>query len=502
MIVNSTKRVLATLLVAGNTSAFTQVKPRTILTSNQIKRPFHNYSILSFRHDGVSNQSDAPIVRLRIQTALYDKETEETLDSSFLTNRNALKIVNAACLVAGTTIGGGFLALPSVVAPSGFYPSATTLIGVWIYFLAQAFILVECINRTKKNSCGESPPGVAAAAKSVFGSKGEIAVGIILTILIEATLVSQISRAGMLFPNYRVGCLLSALSIAATVFGPKSGVAFASNANAALTSLFLLSTFTVFGCGIGLADWSRLSVANSWSSIPSAVPTFLQLLVYGEIVPTVCQILNYNTKHVHSAIIFGSLMTLCLQIGWSGLGISLVASATSIDPVAVLLASSGPVQIPLFCLALTAILTTLLGSYLALLSTANDFIQQKEKIKTETEPSSNTFGFRMKIASVITLPASLIACSSPSIFLRAIDFAGSYPVLVLWGVFPPAIALIQRFRDKKFDKEGAPDGRSSSVSMSTSGPSVWLALMGLSSLAMVGANAGQDLFSSLSKFFN
>ena len=56
--------------------------------------------------------------------------------------------------------------------------------------------------------------------KSFFGVKGEIAIGILLTILstlpyIEATLVSQISRSGMLFANYRLGCLVSAFSIAA-----------------------------------------------------------------------------------------------------------------------------------------------------------------------------------------------------------------------------------------------------------------------------------------------
>jgi Tryptophan/tyrosine permease family len=39
--------------------------------------------------------------------------------------------LNAALLIAGTTVGGGFLALLTVlVAPSGFVPSATALVGV------------------------------------------------------------------------------------------------------------------------------------------------------------------------------------------------------------------------------------------------------------------------------------------------------------------------------------------------------------------------------------
>jgi len=410
--------------------------------------------------------------------------------------------LNAAFLVAGTTIGGGFLALPSVVSPSGFYPSAIALIGVWGFFLAQSFVLVECINRTKYDSKDATPPGVAGAANSVFGKKGEIAIGILLTILIEATLVSQISRAGMLFANYRLGCLVSTASIAALVFGPKSGIMFASKANAALTSLFLLSTLSVFGCGFGIADWSKLGLSNNWSSVPAALPSFLQLLVYGEIIPTVCQILKYNTRRIKMAIILGSFMTLCLQIGWSGLGLSLVSSAS--DAVEVLLASSGPVRLPLFSLAITAILTTILGSYLALLSTVNDFVQKTRSKDANDDndgsndnPSlqkgqeNNSLLHRMKVASIITVPASLIACSSPSVFLKAIDFAGSYPVLILWGVVPPVMALIQRSRD---DKGGT------SLFRRTAGPSAWLVVLALLSVAMVGISAIGDMTSVVHRF--
>jgi len=72
-------------------------------------------------------------------------------------------------------------------------------------------------------------------------------------------------------------------------------------------------------------------------------------------------------------------MTLCLQIGWSGLGLSLASSAS--DAVEVLLASSRSVRLPLFSLNITAMLTTILDSYLALLSTVNDFMQRRE-VKT------------------------------------------------------------------------------------------------------------------------
>jgi amino acid permease len=153
-------------------------------------------------------------------------------------------------------------------------------------------------------------------------------------------------------------------------------------------------------------------------------------------------------------------------------------------------------------LAITAILTTILGSYLALLSTVNDFVQKSRKkdinhddgevsdSSMQKSQGDNSPWHRMKVASIITVPASLIACSSPSVFLKAIDFAGSYPVLMLWGVAPPLMALIQRSRDDK----------GTSKFKTTAGPSVWLAVLALLAIGMIGFSAIGDMASFVNKF--
>ena len=101
-------------------------------------------------------------------------------------------------------------------------------------------------------------PGVSTVARNTLGKSGEVIIGLLLIILIEATLVSQISRAGSMLTmmtntgngNYKLGCALSSISIALLVFGPKRrGVQFASKMNSFLTVGFLLSTLGVFSCG-------------------------------------------------------------------------------------------------------------------------------------------------------------------------------------------------------------------------------------------------------------
>ncbi len=485
-------------------------------------------------------------------TLLYSSASDEPMSI----DRNDTKvtissILNAALLISGTTIGGGFLALPTVTQPIGFIPSSITLFGVWLYFLFQSFILVEAIQLTREENLlkaqksigndrrvdddySESSmvsttynanPGVSSVAGNVFGRIGEFIVGLLLTILIEATLVSQISRAGLMMynDNYKLGCALSSLSIALLVFGPKHrGVEFASNMNSILTIGFLCSVAGVFGCGFKYAEWNCLGIASlstttygiDFRIISNIIPTFLQLLVYGEIVPCVCELLRYKTKPIHLSILLGSFLTLLLQIGWSGLGLSMISSTTpglvdNNDVVNLLLQQGGIVRFPLLCLSVTAILTTILGSYLALLTMFNNiYASIFSRRNSNGSPigrgnntnriikSSSSLKQRFIVGGMISLPALSIASTSPSMFLKAIDFAGSYPVLMLWGILPPIMVLIQRFR---LGSDILSFNRNTSTS---SGPSSWLISLIILSLGYFGMNARNDLIFLLQKITN
>ena len=435
-------------------------------------------------------------------------------------------ILTSSLLIAGTTVGGGFLALPSVVSPSGFVPSATALGGVWVYFLIQSMIVVECLTTARRwglvggtntttttkgvarpleggGGCDEDDdydrdegphPGIAAAARSAFGSWGSIATASLLTILTEATLVSQISRAGSLLDLvvggggggglYRAGCAAASLSVAAVAFGPRNGLEVASGINSALTVAFLISAAWLFGAGAPVADWSRLSSSSAavvgggggvgWAGLPRAVPTLLQLLVYGEILPVVCRKLRYETGPIRSALVLGSAVPLIVEVGWAALGTALggAAAGTGGDPVDILLAPGGPVRAPLLTLATAAILTTVIGSYLALQSIFDDVFPpgpgaerstpgDRERGRDFPPPSGRARCLRrLTAATAIAAPALAIASVSPDLFLGAIDFAGSYPVLLLWGVAPPAVALRQRRirRERRAERDGPAGG--------------------------------------------
>ena len=54
-------------------------------------------------------------------------------------------ILGAVLLIAGSTLGGGMLAVPAVAYGAGFAPAIACMVGVWLFVLCQGLLLVEVI---------------------------------------------------------------------------------------------------------------------------------------------------------------------------------------------------------------------------------------------------------------------------------------------------------------------------------------------------------------------
>ena len=400
----------------------------------------------------------------------------------------------ASFWIAGCTVGGGFLALPSLLVTEGIKIQyfIITMIFVWLYFWAQSIILLDSLST--QNS-------ITGLAQDTLGTGGRMFTTILLLLVVEATLISQISRAGTLITAipYKLTCTIVSTLLAIPIFilddtapapsqeqsdsGRKN---LNDRINSILVSCMIIFAMITFFQGQNKVPWSQLLSLKTSSGIysaffsseqikrstflnwihmlPSTLPTLLQLMVYGEILPIVSPLLSSSTgsksdssmvnEGVHNdgdilrrnfAIAFGSFLPLVLLVGWSTLGIALTVTSTNtvgrttFDPVQTLVFNkASPIRIPLLGLAWSAISTTILSSYLALKTIWTDiFVGTTSKMRKRNTMRRN----KWLMALSIVVPACAIASISPDIFLRAIDFAGSYPVLWLWGVLPPIMSL-------------------------------------------------------------
>lgn len=177
----------------------------------------------------------------------------------------------------------------------------------------------------------------------------------------------------------------------------------------------MISCLVVFATGLPLARWDRL-LRSDWHCCGRALPlgpalggfgtprpTILQLFVYLEVTPTIGSLLQMEPRRMKRAIFLGSALLLVLETAWSALGLAMVGFESGLreDPVAVLLRRNGSVASAVLALGCSAVLSTILGTNLALRSFLGD--------------SRWAYG----------LCALLPALAPKEAFFAAIDFAGA-----------------------------------------------------------------------------
>ena len=322
---------------------------------------------------------------------------------------------SSAALIAGTTIGGGFLALPSVTAPVGAIPATMGLSACWLYLLFTSLTLSNTVfllsSMNTEDTVNDGVLSIFSIAQTCFGNTVGNFAGFLFLVLMTSTLIAQLSKVGLLFETLASGIInknVTIIAFAALVSFISSRSRLAEHINDALT-LLMLTSFTALVSMAGSAGWSAsgLQRANYDALIPAlvtgghghqgpwAIPIFLQLLVYSEIIPLICTRLK-SEQEVRKAIVLGSAVPLIMCLVWTFIALGLVpydhfsiTKATHIfDPVNVLLqqggvgSSSGTwlvgqtslpkviVSQSVTLLAFSAISTTLIGG---LLSTSQFF---------------------------------------------------------------------------------------------------------------------------------
>lgn len=345
------------------------------------------------------------------------------------------KECGAAALLLGTAIGGGFLATPHATAPAGALPSAIVLSACWFVLLIEALLISDLVIDDYEQTGTTS--SFATLGRRAFGSAGGMAVSMTFALLMMATLCSQLSKAATLFPPILpapVRILVLAATLAA--FASRSTLATVSFANGVLTAGFVAAAALLCKEALPLATVARLTRAD-WSHCWESAPTLLQLHVYAEVVPSICESLGHERMSVRRALLVGSLLLLFVQLSWATLGVAAVpfaAGALRTDPVDALLGGGGRLAAATTFAGATAVVTTILGTARALHTFCADACRQKS--------DGSVPRGAVLFVTLIGVPA-LVACraSASAAFFGAIDFAGAYPVALLWGVAPPVMYL-------------------------------------------------------------
>lgn len=353
-------------------------------------------------------------------------------------------VIGGSLLIAGTTIGVGMLALPIVTGPGGFFPSVLVYLLCWAFMLGTGLLLLEV--------CSWMPPdsNLISMARRFLGNPGKIICWIVYLFLFETVMIAHIAGGGEVFAEILSNIVNrhSSIFLYALLFSPiiYLGARAVDKVNIILFSGIVLSYLSFILISYKYAHLSQLTHQH-WGKIWLALPILFTAFTYHVIIPTLVSYMKQNYKNVRLAIFFGTSIPLVVYLIWQVLILGIIPiegtyglieaakrGENAVTPLKYFVQNQAVVKI-----GHSFAFFTFTASYLALSLAFLDFLADGLHIKKE--------GIRkIFLCFLVFIPPLAISLINPNIFLSALGYAGGISCAILFGIYPPLMVWIGRYK--------------------------------------------------------
>lgn len=354
-------------------------------------------------------------------------------------------IFRGSLLVAGTSIGGGMLALPVLTSQAGFFPSLVIYLACWLFMACTGLLFLEVSLWMKEEA------NIVSMASRTLGVAGKLAAWGLYLFLFYCLTLAYIVGSGDLILSLVQGKISltswQAQLLFLALFGPL--VYFGAHVVGKLNVFLMLglgiSYFAFVYLGAGYVDTNLLMRAN-WSKLWFALPITFTAFAYQGIIPTLVTYMHRDVRQVRLAILIGSFVPFITYVVWqwlilgivpaegpNSLGEALTQGQNAVHPFKHVL-NVPVVYIVGQYFAFFALLTSFLGVTLGLL----DFLADGLKLK---KTPLNKFW----LCLLIFVPPVLFALIHPHVFLMALDYAGGFGCALLLGLLPVLMVWVGRY---------------------------------------------------------
>jgi tyrosine-specific transport protein len=359
-------------------------------------------------------------------------------------------VLGSIALISGTTIGAGVLALPSVTLPSGFVPSSTLLVLVWLYTLISSLLVAEITLHTIRSE-GHPRIGLLAIVTKNFGNLGARIAGVTYLFMHYGILVAYIAKGGELLvyavakvcgldhplPNWLGTTTFTLIFGGIMYFGRER---FVQKLNSIFVLIVVTSFLGLMLLGIGQVKSSYFLFQN-WPAAGNAISIMFVAMFFHNIVPTVVMQLEGDVSKIRRSIIIGSLTPLAMYLSWNAVILGSVSPdilkdiSGVFDPLQVLRSGSSGEWLSILVTIFSefAIVTSFIGFVYSLLDFYQDFY-----VIAQSEITS------FPLYSLVLLPPLGLGTINPSIFFTALDYTGILTNSILGVIIPALISWKQR----------------------------------------------------------
>lgn len=367
-------------------------------------------------------------------------------------------VLGGMLLVAGSCIGAGMLALPILTGLAGFFPSLITMLVAWGFMTFTGLLLVEAYGWFHKRV------NLVSMAKEALGRWGGCSAWGSYLFLFYSLLVAYTSVSGSIFSalfdsflgiklSPRLASVFFTLFFGCIIY---LGTRWVDLWNRMFMAGLILAYLAMMGMGIFQIDpalLERSAPKYMFLSLPVLVISF----GFQNMIPSLSDYLGADLKRVRWTIIGGGLITLAIYFFWalfvmgllpfSQIHASYLNGEDATAPLRNVLKHSSILYFSQM-FAFFAIVTSFLAQGLTLLHFIADGLG---------------VGLRKKNLWWLTLlalgPPLLFAFFDPSIFFKALGFAGGICAMILFGILPVSMVWVERYKNKRFSSYCAFGGK-------------------------------------------
>lgn len=367
------------------------------------------------------------------------------------------KVTGAVLLVAGCCTGAGMLGLPLVTATAGFFPSLIAFIVSWLFMAATGLLLLET------NLWFGQGINLMTLTQKTLGNKAKILVALLFSFLFYCLNVAYLGGGGALISEgLGIAPYIGSLLLVA-VFGV---VIFFGTHQVDLLNRFLMAGLAVSYAGLVLAGVPCCKGENlthaAWGSAIFALPAMIISFGFHNLVPSLTDYLEGNERHLRIAIIAGSAIPLAIYLLWEGIILGLLppgeVTQGAIDSGAMVttLLQKAVGNSYIVDLMRAFAFFALVTSFLAVALSFVDFLADGLKVKKTVSGS-------LFLVSLVLLPPLVFSYIYPDIFLKALNYAGAFGAVILFGIIPILMVWQGRYSKGRTERPLVPGGKATLV---------------------------------------
>ena len=363
------------------------------------------------------------------------------------------KLLGGILLITGTSIGAGMLGLPIAAAQLGFAGAVVLLFVCWIMMLACAFLILEVNLWLPQNN------NLISMAKATIGPMGQTIAWVSYLLLLYSLLCAYIAGGSDLFRNLASTIGINTPKwIASIIFTLVFGTVVYLGINAVdktnrVLMVIKFSTFFIVAFFLTPFISSTILSDGNFYNITSVSAITITAAAFGwaTLIPSLRAYFEHDVKKLKAAIIIGSIIPLICYVIWDAVIMGVIPLSGK-DSLEFILQSTNSTSSLVDTLSTTVnnssvtffikfftsvcVLTSFLGVALCLTDFLSDGLQLEKK-----------GGHNILIHLLTFLPALGIAIFLPSMFIKALEYAGISATVLL--IFLPAwMAWSGRYRKR------------------------------------------------------